>query len=59
MRKTLVLIVFAVVNFLICFSIVDLFIVKISIYQWLLIEIVVIIFHTFYNSQKDKIITHI
>jgi hypothetical protein len=48
----------AVVGSLFCFTVIDQFIVTINIWQYLIIEVIMAIVHSFYNYVKNKYLTN-
>ena len=48
----------AVVGSLFCFTVIDQFIVTINIWQYLVIEVIMAVVHSFYNYVKNKYLTN-
>jgi len=48
----------AIVGSLFCFTIIDLFIVKMSLGQYLIVEVLMAVIHGFYNYVKKKHLTN-
>lgn len=48
----------AVVGSLFCFTVIDYFIVPMSFWQYLVIEVIMAVVHSFYNYVKNKHLTN-
>ena len=48
----------AVVGSLFCFTVIDTFIVDVNIWQYLIIEVIMAVVHSFYNYAKNKHLTN-
>jgi uncharacterized protein (DUF983 family) len=48
----------AVVGSLFCFTVIDYFIVSMSFWQYLVIEVIMAVVHSFYNYVKNKHLTN-
>lgn len=48
----------AVVGSLFCYTVIDYFIVTISFWQYLIIEVIMAVVHSFYNYVKNKHLTN-
>jgi hypothetical protein len=48
----------AVVGSLFCFTVIDCFVVSINIWQYLIIEVIMAVVHSFYNYVKNKHLTN-
>lgn len=48
----------AVVGSLFCFTVIDYFIVTITFWQYLVIEVIMAVVHSFYNYVKNKHLTN-
>jgi hypothetical protein len=48
----------AVVGSLFCFTVIDYFIVSMSFWQYLIIEVIMAVVHSFYNYVKNKYLTN-
>lgn len=49
----------AIVGSMFCFTIIDYFIVEINVWQYIIIEFLMSIVHSFYNYAKNKQLTNI
>ena len=48
----------AVVGSLFCYTVIDYFIVSMSFWQYLIIEVIMAVVHSFYNYAKNKHLTN-
>lgn len=48
----------AVVGSLFCYTVIDYFIVTMSFWQYLIIEVIMAVVHSFYNYAKNKHLTN-
>jgi len=48
----------AVVGSLFCFTVIDYFIVSMNIWQYLIIEVIMAVVHSFYNYVKNNYLTN-
>lgn len=53
------MLVIAIVGSMFCFTIIDYFIVEINVWQYIIIEFLMSIVHSFYNYAKNKQLTNI
>jgi len=49
----------AIVGSMFCFTIIDYFIVEINVWQYIIIEFLMSIVHSFYNYVKNKQLTNV